>query len=127
MYLVQEQAVVGDRMEAPFARVVKHLVAQWNAGASKLWFGISIIDPSSSSNPHAHSSQEEVFYCVGGRGVIRVGDEEAEISPGSCVFVPEGMVHQLVNTQADRELRVVSASAPAFSRDGWSDVHKAGE
>jgi len=124
MHFIQEQDVAGDRMEAPHARVVKHLVAPWNMGASKIWLGISVIDPSSSSNPHAHEHQEEVFYCLSGNGLIRVEDKEAEISPGSCVFVPEGAVHQLVNTQPGEVLRVLSATAPPFSQDGWSTVHE---
>jgi mannose-6-phosphate isomerase-like protein (cupin superfamily) len=127
MFFVQEQQLAGDRMDAPYARVVKHLVAPWTAGSAKIWMGISVIDPDSASNPHAHAGQEEVFYCLSGQGLIRVGEEEAEITPGSCVFVPEGTSHQLVNTQADRDLRVLSASAPPFSRDGWSAVHHAGE
>jgi mannose-6-phosphate isomerase-like protein (cupin superfamily) len=125
MHIMQEQEVAGVRMDAPYARVVKHLVAPWTVGSSKIWFGLSIVDPNSASNPHAHENQEEVFYCIGGRGLMRAGDEEAEISPGTCVFVPQGLVHQLVNTQPDEELRVLSASAPAFTPDGWSDVHRA--
>ena len=127
MYVVQEEDFKGDRLETPFGREVKHLVADWNAGASKLWLGISIIDPDSASNPHTHHDQEEVFYCWGGRGLIRMGDEEARLREGTCVFVPEGAEHQLVNTQPDELLRVLYATAPAFSREGWSATHKAEE
>ncbi len=125
MLLIQEQQVTGDQMGAPYARVVKHLVAPWTVGSARLWMGISVIEPSSASNPHAHFGQEEAFYCVSGKGLIRVGEEHAEIGPGSCVFVPEGLVHQLINTEGDEELRVLSASAPPFSREGWSLTHQA--
>ncbi|MFC2029334.1 cupin domain-containing protein [Chloroflexota bacterium] len=127
MYFVQEQDVAGDRTEAPYARIVKHLVAPWNAGSSKIWMGITVVDPASASNPHEHEEQEEVFFCLSGLGLIWVGEEEEEMTPGSCIFIPEGVVHQLVNTQPDDVLRVLSATAPAFSRDGWSDVHKSQE
>lgn len=126
MFFVQEQDVIGDRMDAPHARVVKHLIAPWNAGTSKLWMGISVIDPQSTSNPHAHEHQEEIFYCLSGRGRIKVGETEVPISPGSCIFVPEGVLHQLINTQSDELLRVLSATAPPFSRDGWTHVHEPG-
>lgn len=124
MYIVQEQEVRGNRMDAPYAREVKHLVAQWNAGAARIWMGISVIEPNSASNPHSHAAQEEVFYCLTGTGLIRVGDEEAEICPGSCVFIPEGIEHQLINPQADAVLRVLSATAPPFSQDGWAASHR---
>jgi mannose-6-phosphate isomerase-like protein (cupin superfamily) len=126
MYLVREHEVTGDRMDPPYARVVKHLVAAWNAGATHLWLGVSVIDPLSSSNLHVHEGQEEVFYCLSGRGRIRVGDEEASFEPGCCVFVPPGVAHQLINTQSDEVLRVLSATAPPFSREGWSNIHAAG-
>ncbi len=127
MYCVQEQDVVGDRTEAPYARVVKHLVAPWNAGSSKIWMGITVVDPGSASNPHAHEDQEEVFFCLSGQGLIRVGDEEEKMTPGSCIFIPEGAVHQMVNTQSEDILRVLSATAPAFDRGGWSVVHRSQE
>jgi mannose-6-phosphate isomerase-like protein (cupin superfamily) len=123
MHLVQEQDVAGDRTEAPYARVVKHLAAPWTMGTSKIWLGISIIEPASASNPHAHADQEEVFYCLSGQGRIRVGDEEAEMTPGTCVFIPEGVVHQLMNCHPTDPFRVLSATAPAFSQGGWSSVH----
>ena len=58
MYCVQEQDVIGDRTEAPYARVVKHLVAPWNAGSSKIWMGITVVDPGSASNPTPRSSRK---------------------------------------------------------------------
>ena len=127
MYVVQEQDFEGDRLEIPFGREVKHLVAGFNAGATKLWLGVSIIDPDSASNPHTHLDQEEIFYCLSGRGLIRVEDQEADLCAGTCVFIPEGAEHQLVNTETDELLRVLYATAPAFSREGWSAVHKAEE
>jgi hypothetical protein len=45
MYCVQEQDVIGDRTEAPYARVVKHLVAPWNAGSSKIWMALLSFTP----------------------------------------------------------------------------------
>jgi mannose-6-phosphate isomerase-like protein (cupin superfamily) len=124
MHIIQEHDVPGEHMPAPYARVVKHLAAPWTLGTAKIWLGISVIEPSSRSNLHAHEHQEEVFYCLSGGGSIRVGEEEAPLVPGTCVFVPEGQPHQLINSRTDETLRVLSATAPAFSRDGWSGVHE---
>ena len=124
MRIVQEEDVAGEHMPAPYARVVKHLAAPWTLGTSLIWLGISVIEPRSQSNPHSHESQEEVFFCLSGRGRIRVAEEEAPLVPGTCVFVPQGQVHQLINTASDEVLRVLSATAPAFSHDSWSSVHE---
>jgi mannose-6-phosphate isomerase-like protein (cupin superfamily) len=124
MKYIREQEVAGERMDAPYARVVKHLAAPWTLGTSKLWVGISVIDPQSASNPHAHAHQEEVFYCLSGRGLIKVGDEQVEVSPGSCVFVPEGALHQLINPDPGQVLEILGATAPAFaSEGGWATTH----
>lgn len=37
-----------------------------------------------------HPSGTGVFYIVSGRGVMTVGDEEAEVGPGKMVFVEKG-------------------------------------
>jgi mannose-6-phosphate isomerase-like protein (cupin superfamily) len=125
MQHIREQDVAGERMEAPYARVVKHLAAPWTMGTAKIWVGISVIEPRSASSPHAHPHQEEVFYCLSGTGLIKVGDEQVDIATGSCVFVPEGAVHQLINTQPGEVLRVLGATAPAFSSEGgWAAVHE---
>ncbi|HLC02818.1 MAG TPA: cupin domain-containing protein [Anaerolineales bacterium] len=126
MRFVREQDVVGDRLEAPHARHVKHLAAPWTMGTSKIWLGISVIEPGSSSNPHAHDQQEEVFYCLSGGGSILVGEDRLVLEPGTCVFIPQGEMHQLINDRKDEVLRVLSASSPPFDRGGWERVH-AGE
>jgi mannose-6-phosphate isomerase-like protein (cupin superfamily) len=40
--------------------------------------------------PHA---DDEVYYVVSGRGVIRVGGEDQPVESGSIVFVPAGEKH----------------------------------
>jgi mannose-6-phosphate isomerase-like protein (cupin superfamily) len=126
MQHVREQDVAGERMDAPYARVVKHLAAPWTMGTSKIWMGISVIEPLSASSPHAHVDQEEAFYCLSGTGKISVGEEQVDVSTGSCVFVPQGALHQLINTQPGEVLRILSATAPAFSSPGgWAAIHAA--
>jgi len=48
---------------------------------------------------HAHYLEDEVFYVLSGRGVLRYGDTLREIGPGDCVACPAGtgVAHQLAN------------------------------
>lgn len=123
MKYIHENDVEGERIGPPHQRVIRHLVASWNMGAKHLWLGTSSVDPGFTSNPHAHEEQEEVFYCVAGRGKIRVDEEEFPLEPGAVVFVPPKCVHQLIN-EGDEVLKVVSAVAPPFTPEIFEQDHQ---
>lgn len=48
---------------------------------------------------HLHHREDEVFYVLSGRGLLRYGDETWPIGPGDCVSCPAGTrhAHQLAN------------------------------
>ena len=48
---------------------------------------------------HAHAREDEIFYVLSGRGVLRLGDSVQEIGPGDCVSCPagHGVAHQIAN------------------------------
>ena len=48
---------------------------------------------------HTHSREDEVFYVLHGRGVLRYGDDLREIRPGDCISCPAGTktAHQIAN------------------------------
>lgn len=125
MHHIKEHEVDGERYAPPYERIIKHLASPWTMGTTNLWMGISEVHVGSTSNLHAHDDTEEIFYVVSGRGAIRVGDEREAIEPGSCVYVPIGYSHQLINT-GDETLKVVCAASPPFHADKFDDVHKPG-
>lgn len=122
MKYIREQDVEGDRIGPPHQRVIRHLVTPENMGSQYLWLGTSSVDPSFTSNAHAHEDQEEIFYCVSGRGWIKVDDEKALLEPGVAVLVPPRAVHQLIN-DGDEILKVVSAVAPPFVPEKYKADH----
>lgn len=119
---VREQDVPAIRAPAPNPRTLKHLAAPWTIGSQNLWVGLSEVDAGSSSNPHAHERNEEVFYVVSGAGVIEVGRERAEVGPGSVVVVPPGETHRLVNTGRE-VLKVLCSVSPPFERADFDAAH----
>ncbi|MCB9758259.1 MAG: cupin domain-containing protein [Alphaproteobacteria bacterium] len=48
---------------------------------------------------HAHQREDEVFYVLSGRGVLRYGDALYPLRPGDCVSCPAGSgeAHQIAN------------------------------
>ena len=125
MHVIRESEVEGDRIGPPHQRVIRHLVTSENPGSRYIWLGTSSVDPGYSSNAHAHEDQEEVFYCISGRGRIRVDAEEAVLEPGIVVYVPPKSTHQLINT-GDAVLKVVCAVSPPFVREKYEREHQIG-
>ena len=62
---------------------------------------------------HFHS-YEEVLFILRGAGRIWAGETNTPISPGSCIYLPEGQVHCVENTGAG-ELRLMGVFYPAGS------------
>jgi uncharacterized cupin superfamily protein len=52
---------------------------------------------------HWHLREDEVFYVLSGRGVLRYGDALREIGPGDCIACPAGtkVAHQIANPFAE--------------------------
>ena len=49
------------------------------------------------SNRHVHESEEQLFYILKGRGVLRVGEEEEEVREGDMIYLPPKIPHQITN------------------------------
>jgi mannose-6-phosphate isomerase-like protein (cupin superfamily) len=58
--------------------------------------------------PH---TEDEVYYVVGGRARITVGDEVRDVRPGSIVFVATGVPHRFHDIT--EELTLLVAFGPA--------------
>lgn len=48
---------------------------------------------------HSHQREDEVFYVLSGRGVLRYGETLTPLAPGDCVSCPAGtgVAHQIAN------------------------------
>jgi mannose-6-phosphate isomerase-like protein (cupin superfamily) len=57
--------------------------------------------------PH---DEDEVYFVVGGRARLRVGDEERRVGPGSILFVRATSAHSFFEIEEDLTLLVFFAS-----------------
>ena len=70
----------------------------------RLGMNLSRVPPGRSGCPfHAHAREDEIFYVLSGRGLIRYGDEVTEIGPGDCISCPAGtgVAHQFANPYSE--------------------------
>jgi quercetin dioxygenase-like cupin family protein len=57
---------------------------------------------------------EELLYILRGKGRERVGDEEREVGPGTAIFVPPEVEHNLVNIGDEMLILLVVVSPPGI-------------
>jgi uncharacterized RmlC-like cupin family protein len=73
-------------------------------GADKLWMGMTVLEPGSSTGPHHHGDNETGVYLVAGRLRLRWGEHlesETELAVGDLLFVPPYLAHEEVNASED--------------------------
>lgn len=63
------------------------------------------------ADPQRPHQEDEIYYVTSGRGVMRVGNEDRPVEPGSVVYVPPRVEHRFHSIT--EELRVLVVFAPA--------------
>jgi len=97
---VQDAPVEGGDEPAPWAGTWKVLTPHMRAAGGTLGVVQNTLAPGNVGCPfHWHSREDEVFFVLSGRGILRYGDDVREIGPGDCVSCPAGtqVAHQIGN------------------------------
>lgn len=123
MKFIRECEAHSDVFEAPFKRKITHIVTPWSVGSQHVWLGTCTYPPGFTSNPHAHETQEETFYCIAGSGQIKVNDTVFDLTVGDTVFVEPGEVHMCLNLHGTQDFKVVSVVTPPFTEAGFRQDH----
>lgn len=74
------------------------------------------VPPGGATTEHFHRVTEELYLITAGRGRLRIGDEERDVTVGDCAVIPPGARHKIFNT-GDDVLKIVCACAPAYSHE----------
>ena len=67
--------------------------------------------PVGTEDPQRPHTEDEVYYVLRGRAVVRAGNEERKVGPGTVIFVPAGEEHRFHSITEDLSLLVVFAPA----------------
>ncbi|HSP43562.1 MAG TPA: cupin domain-containing protein [Luteolibacter sp.] len=70
------------------------------------------VEPGGRQIPHSHP-EVQVYIIIAGRGLMGVGDQVKQVSPGELIHVPSGKMHGIENT-GEQTLSYVTAANPAF-------------
>jgi mannose-6-phosphate isomerase-like protein (cupin superfamily) len=111
----------------PDVRRVSFVIDQALCGAQQLTAGFFGIPAHGHSLLDVHEGQEELYYFISGSGRARLGGTEHPVQPGTVVFIPSSVPHQIHN-DADEEMRLFFAFAPQpagpyrHQVEGWPQV-----
>ncbi len=71
-------------------------------------------EPGQFTKTHVHPNQDEIFFCMRGKGIITFEDrEDMPIAEGAVVFVPKGTQHGVQTIDGER-LVVVFSKGPGL-------------
>jgi uncharacterized cupin superfamily protein len=105
--LVLEHSARGEKFACDAVRIGPLL------GAKDLGYSYDVVPPGKRSCPfHSHHGEEEMFFIVRGRGLLRYGAQTRPVRAGDFICCPTGgpeTAHQIVN-DSDGELAYISVS-----------------
>ncbi|MFL2653051.1 MAG: cupin domain-containing protein [Dehalococcoidia bacterium] len=85
------------------------------SNAENIHMAVANIPKDRCSTTHFHTNCESAIYVLSGKGIFLHGDNlelEEEISEGDFIFVPDGALHQPVNTGKDDLKLIVARNTP---------------
>ena len=83
--------------------------------SDKLSVGLAVWPAGSTDRQQPHR-EDEVYYVIGGRGVIKVANEDRPVQEGSLVFVAAGVEHRFQDITEDLRVLVFWAPPHAAAR-----------
>jgi mannose-6-phosphate isomerase-like protein (cupin superfamily) len=78
--------------------------------------------PSEEIGMEVHPDNDQFFRIDSGNGKVIIDGEEAVISDGFAVVVPAGSMHNVINTSAEKPLKLYTIYMPPHHKDGV--IHK---
>ena len=77
-------------------------------GAKLLIVGLHVVPPRGEIRPHIHPDQELAYIIINGKGLVTVGNEQANVSENDVIWIPLKTNHGVKNIGED-ELRYIFA------------------
>ena len=96
-----------DRQRAEAAKLYREFLRVPSMSA-----GLYVL-PAGSTDPQSPHHEDEMYYVIRGRACFRAGDENAEVSAGTVLFVAAAVEHRFYDIT--EELAVLVFFAPAES------------
>jgi mannose-6-phosphate isomerase-like protein (cupin superfamily) len=80
--------------------------------SDRLLVGLNSFEPGQEHRLHGHAGMDKVYYVLSGRGLFLLQGREEPMEAGMMMIAPEGALHGVRNTGAER-LLVMAILAPS--------------
>lgn len=80
------------------------------------------LQPSEEIGMEVHETVDQFFRVEQGEGKVIMNGEEHSIKDGDAIIIPAGTNHNVVNTSADKQLKIYTIYSPPHHKDGI--IHK---
>lgn len=108
--IVQAVNIHGLKRYSPEARVNQPLLS-----SKDLVTRMNCYEPGQITPLHIHPDDDEVVFCVEGRGAITFEDREpVPVAPGSLVSLPAGLAHR-IEAAADSRMVVIYTTNAGYT------------
>jgi quercetin dioxygenase-like cupin family protein len=81
------------------------------------------LPPGLSTGTHVHRVQEETFYVLEGECEWHVGGEKIQAKPGTYLFIPPGVPHNIANA-SDKPARMIMTVSPPGHEQYFEELVK---
>ncbi|MGE5541428.1 MAG: cupin domain-containing protein [Bacillota bacterium] len=99
---------------------LRWLLTEKNAPVTMCCVGHTLKNKGGEHRLHHHENAEEIIVMLRGRAVERIGDQEYELSPGDCAFIPKGAIHSHKVVSTDQvETVFIYVGATSFEGTGY--------
>ena len=83
--------------------------------------GVSLFPPHAHAPGHVHEAEEEVIYCLEGRGEIMVESKPEPLRPGCFVVIPPNILHSINNT-GEKTIKLIFLFSPPCKIGKYKDI-----
>lgn len=101
---------------SPHGEIVYELLGRAAGGAQQHSLACIELPPGKASRPHVHPQAEESYYILEGTARLVIDGETSTLTPGQCVAIAPGSVHQIFN-DGPATLHFLAVCAPAWTPD----------
>lgn len=75
------------------------------------------LKPNEEIGLEVHEDTDQFFRFESGNGKVIIDDTEYMVSDGSCVIIPSGSSHNVINTSTTEDLKMYTIYSPAHHKD----------
>ena len=95
---------------------IRELLNADNAPLHNQSLAEATLAPGQKTALHFHPRAEEIYFILGGRGAMTIGEQTRGVHSGQAIAIPAGAPHCIENDGAG-ELRFLCCCAPAYSHE----------